>query len=228
MSRGPGRWERELISATASICITPVSGLVKAAVPEPDRSDFTSARRAAKSLAMKSQVAALYAWSCPRCFRIQDRADPQACCARPRAMLAVARPERRHLLAHPAPPPGGQAPAWLNDARPAPAGLLAPTLDDVASLAVRRLWERLESGVCSVSPADVAALVRLAREIKTEPDAGRSDERWQAAVREILWLARSHLRDGWPAFAADVRASAGLAAMWGPPPHKRAGDGKSR
>ena len=143
-------------------------------------------------------------------------------------MLSVCRPERRRLLLHPAPPPGGQAPAWLNGAHPAPAGLAAPTLDDVASLAMRRLWERLESGVCSVSPADVAALVRLAREIKTEPDAGRSDERWRAAVRELLWLARSHLRDGWPAFAADVRASAALAAMWGPPPHKRAGDGKSR
>ena len=77
----------------------------------------------------------------------------------------------------------------------------APTLDDVASLAMRRLWERLEAGTIAVSPADAAALVRLAREIKTEPYAGRSDERWQAAVREILWLARSHLRDGWPAFA---------------------------
>lgn len=99
---------------------------------------------------------------------------------------------------------------------------------DLASLAMRRLWERLEACTIAVSPADAAALIRLAREIKTEPDAGRSDERWRAAVREILWLARSHLRDGWSAFAADVRASAALAAMWGPPPHKRAGDGKSR
>jgi len=28
----------------------------------------------------------------------------------------------------------------------------------------------------------------------------------QATVREILWLARSHLRDGWPAFADDSGA----------------------
>ncbi len=216
------------MAATGCAVVVPVGAVVRTAVITPSRSDFTSARRAARSLAVKSQVAALHAWTCPRCFAIQDLADPRPCCIRPRPMLSVCRPERRHLLNHPAPAPGGQAPAWLNGARPAPAGLAAPTLDDVASLAMRRLWERLESGVCSVSPADAAALVRLAREIKTEPDAGRSDERWQAAVREILWLARSHLRDGWPAFAADVRASAGLAAMWGPPPHKRAGDGKSR
>ena len=56
----------------------------------------------------------------------------------------------------------------------------------------------------------------------------QQDVRKEALLREVLWLARSHLRDGWPAFAAEVRASAGLAAMWGLPPHKRAGDGKSR
>jgi hypothetical protein len=228
VSRGFGRWQRELLAATASICITPVGAVVRSVVPEPGRSDYTSARRAAKQLAMKSQVSACYTYACVRCFRVQDRPAPVPCCSSVRPMLAVARPGR--YLAHPAPAPAGTAPAWigLSDARPAPAGLAVPTLDDLVSLAMRRLWERLESGVCSVSPADVAALTRLAREIKTEPDAGRSDERWQATVREILWLARSHLRDGWPAFAADVRASAGLAAMWGPPPQKRAGDGTSR
>ena len=61
--------------------------------------------------------------------------------------------------------------------------------------------------------------MRLARETEGERATGHSDDRWQAAVREILWLARSHLRDGWPAFAADVRASAGLAAMWEFPPN---------
>jgi hypothetical protein len=228
VSRGHGRWERRLLSAASTAVVIPVGAVVRTSVVAPGRSDFASARRAAKTLASRNQVAACYAWTCPGCFRVQDRPDPVPCCRSARSMLAVARPERRRLLLHPAPPPGGQAPAWLNDARPAPAGLAAPTLDDVASLAMRRLWERLESGVCSVSPADVAALVRLAREIKPGSDAGRSDERWQAAVREILWLARSHLRDGWPAFAADVRASAGLAAMWGPPPRKRAGDGNSR
>ena len=230
MSRGHGKWERELISATGSICITAVSGLVRSVVPEPRRSDFTSARRAAKSLATKNQVAALYAWTCPGCYRVQDRSDPEPCCTRPRPMLAVVRPERRRLVLHPAPAPG-PVPPWiiLNDAPAAPAGLAAPGLDDLAQLASRRLWEALSAGTAAVSVRDVAALLRLAHEAgREQPAAGHPDERWQAAVRELLWLARSHLRDGWPAFAADVRASAGLATMWGPPPHKRAGDGTSR
>lgn len=219
MSRGPGRWERELISATASICITPVSGIVKAVVPEPGRSDFTSARRAAKQLAMKSQVSALYAWTCPGCYRVQDRADLQACCARPRAMLAVCRPERRHLLAHPAPPPGGQAPAWLSAAPPAPAGLSAPGLDDLAALALRRLWERLEAGA-AVSAHDVVALLKLAREIEHDAasQGAGNDARWQATLQETLWLARRHLGEGWKPFAADLRASGALNLLWGPPP----------
>ena len=56
---------------------------------------------------------------------------------------------------------------------------------DVASLAMRRLWERLESGVCSVSPADAAALVRLARETGRERAPGHSDEAWQASARDL-------------------------------------------
>jgi hypothetical protein len=157
MSRGFGRWEREIMHVTAGVCVAPVGGIVRAVVPEPCRDDHASARRAAKSLATKNQVGALYAWTCPGCYRVQDRSDPEPCCARPRAMLAVCRPERRHLLAHPAPPPGGQAPAWLNDTRPAPAGLAAPTLDDVASLAMRRLWERLEAGEAVGRPASAPA-----------------------------------------------------------------------
>ena len=231
MSRGHGRWERELLTATASICITPVSAVVRSVVPEPGRSDYTSARRAAKQLAMKSQVSALYAWTCPRCLRVQDRADLQVCCARPRAMLAVARPERRKLLLHPAPPPGGSCPSWVNAVQPPrlPGQLPVPELADLAALALRRCYERLEAGA-AVSAHDVTSLLKLAREIEHDAarqDAG-NDARWQATLREVLWLARSHLRDGWPAFAADMRASAGLAAMWGPPPRKRAGDGKSR
>ena len=104
-----------------------------------------------------------------------------------------------------------------------------PGIDDLAALVVRRCYERLEAGAI-VSAHDVVALLKLAREIEHDAarqDAG-NDARWQATLREVLWLARSHLGEGWPAFAADMRASTGLAAMWGPPPHTRAGDGKSR
>jgi hypothetical protein len=123
-----------------------VHGVVKASVISPDRAFFTSARRAAKQLALAQRLSAVYAWSCPGCGRIQDRADPQQCCARPRAMLAVALPERRHLLAHPALPPGGSVPRWLSAAPSAPAGLSASGLDDLAALALRRAYERIRDG----------------------------------------------------------------------------------
>jgi hypothetical protein len=102
-------------------------------------------------------------------------------------------------------------------------------MDDLAALVVRRCYERLEAGA-AVSAHDVVALLKLAREIEHDAarqDAG-NDARWQATLREVLWLARRHLRDGWSAFAADIRANEHLAAIWGPSPHKRAGDGKSR
>ena len=130
MSRGLGTWQRTIMEATDCAVVVPVGNVVRTSVVTPSRNDFASARRAAKLLAIKSQVAALYAWSCPRCGRVQDRPDPEPCCARPRSMLSVCRPERRHLVRHPAPAPGGSAPRWLSDAHPAPTGLLAPTVDD--------------------------------------------------------------------------------------------------
>jgi len=132
-------------------------------------------------------------------------------------MLAVCQPERRRLLQHPAPPPGGVAPAWINDARrPAP-GLPVPTVDDLAQLAARRLWEALERGAVQVSARDVTALLRLAHEIERERAPGRNDEAWQLALREVLWTARSHLRDAWPAFARDLKSSEVLKGLWGDP-----------
>jgi hypothetical protein len=213
MSRGFGRWEREIMHATAGVCVVAVSGVVRAVVPEPSRDDHASARRAAKSLAIKNEVSALYCWTCPRCGRVQDRPDPQLCCARPRSMLSICQPVRRRLVAHPAPAPGGSPPAWISAVpatHAAPAGLAAPTLDDLAALAMRRLWERLEAGTIAVSPADAAALVRLAREagradLRSAP--GHSDEVWRLALREVLWAARSRLRDDWPSFVADLRSN---------------------
>ena len=82
-----------------------------------------------------------------------------------------------------------------------------PGLDDVASLALRRAWEALDSGTASVNLRDLAALLRLACEARDKRPPGHPDEQWRAAVREILWTARSHLRDGWPAFASDLRSN---------------------
>ena len=87
----------------------------------------------------------------------------------------------------------------------------------MASLALRRLWERLEAGTCPVRPADVVMLMRLAREVERERDSVVPDPRWTATIRELLWLVRSHLRDGWPQFAADVRSSETLKGLWGDP-----------
>jgi hypothetical protein len=76
------------------------------------------------------------------------------------------------------------------------------------------LLRHLEAGG-AVSVKDVAALLRLQREI--EHDAARSDPRWEASLAEVLWLARRHLGEGWEPFAADLRASQALQAMWGAP-----------
>jgi hypothetical protein len=81
-----------------------------------------------------------------------------------------------------------------------------------------RLWERLEAGTIAVGPADVAVLTRLAREAEREHHAGHSDERWQLAIRVLLWTARRHLGDGWKPFVADVRSDATLRDLWGDPP----------
>ena len=92
-------------------------------------------------------------------------------------------------------------------------------VDDLAALASRRLWERLESGTVTVSPADVVALLKL----QHEAGPGTvSDAKWQAALRETLWLARSRLGGEWEPFVADLRASGALSLLWGPPPPRGA------
>ena len=215
MSRGPGVWQRQILRVTSGTVVAAVAGIVKTTVAVPDRDDFTAARRGAKGLALAQRVCAVYAWTCIRCGQIQDSDDPVACCGTVRPMLAVVRPERRRLLLHPAPAPCGTPPAWVNAAPSAPAGLPVPGIGDLASLALRRAFERLESGASAISAHDVVALLRLQREM--EQDAARPDPRWQASMAEVLWLARRHLGEGWEPFAADIRASAALWALWGDP-----------
>ena len=77
---------------------------------------------------------------------------------------------------------------------------------------------------------DAAVLLRLQREIdrETADQAAGRIAQWEATLREVLWAARRHLGEHWEPFVADIRANQHLAAMWGPPPHKRAGDGTSQ
>ena len=54
--------------------------------------------------------------------------------------------------------------------------LLAPGVDDLAALALRRCYERLEAGEASVSLQDAAAILRLAREIERDDAAAKALE----------------------------------------------------
>jgi hypothetical protein len=133
-------------------------------------------------------------------------------------MLAVARPDRRRLLLHPAPAPGGRAPSWINVAVPSrPQGqFLAPDVDDLAALVLRRCWEGLQSGAPVVPVRDAVAILRLAHEIEhdsalTERDATRRQiEEWRQELKSGLWAVRSVLvrqygQDAWAAFYAELK-----------------------
>ena len=159
MSRGPGTWQRQIMHVTSGTVVATVSGIVRTTVVAPDRDDFTAARRGAKGLALAQRVCAVYCHTCTRCGRIQDSEIPEPCCGPVRAMLAVCQPERRRLLQHTAPPPGGKTPAWINVVPPArpPGQLQVPGIDDLARLAIRRLWERLEAGEAAGRPASAPA-----------------------------------------------------------------------
>jgi hypothetical protein len=187
MSRGPGTWQRQILHVTSGTVVATVSGIVRTTVVSPDRDDFTAARRGAKGLALAQRVAALYVWSCTRCGQIQDRDNPVACCGTVRPMLAVARPERRKLLAHPAPPPGGVAPRWINVAMPScpPGQLAVPTFEDLADLVLRRCYEGLQFGRPTVSLQAAAAVMRLAWQIER-------DEAIPARDKALAELAEVH------------------------------------
>ena len=98
--------------ATGGVHTATVSGVVRTCVPEPDRNDFTAARRGAKGLAMAGKVMALYVYACQRCGHVQDH-EPERCCGVVRSSLAVTRPGR--ALPHLAPPPTWHA--WPCGAR---------------------------------------------------------------------------------------------------------------
>ena len=232
MSRSYGRWQKELVRAVGGVHTATVAGVVRTCVPEPDRSDYVAARRAARTLALEETLVALYVYAYQRCGQVQDH-EPERCCGVVRSSLAVTRPGR--TLSHLALPPlGRRCPAWIGinvaSRPPSPPGRLAtPSAADLARLTLQRAYERVLDGEAEVTLRDAAALLRLQREIdrETAGQAAGTIAQWEATLREVLWAARSHLGDRWEPFVADIRANQHLAAMWGPP-HKRAGDGRRR
>ena len=101
--------------------------------------------------------------SCPPLVTLANIVDVIKSARRDEIVLGIG---RRGITA---PPPGGRVPSWVNVPimPPRPLGQLpVPDIADLASLAMRRLWECLEAGEASVSPQDAAALIRLAREIE--------------------------------------------------------------
>ena len=191
-----------------------MNGIVRTTVVAPDRSDYTAARRGTKQLALAERVAALYVWGCTRCMRIQDSETPQPCCGPVRPHLAVCQPERRKLLAHPAPPPGGVAPRWINVAvPPRPLGQLpAVGIADLASLALRRAYERLEVGVPGISVQDAVAVSRLAWQVERDEAIPARDQALAelAEVQQaMLTLKAAVIRrsgpDEWRVLAGEVQ-----------------------
>jgi hypothetical protein len=215
VSKGPGVWQKEILRVTSGVCVATVSGIVRARLPEPHRDAFVAARRGARGLALAQRVSAVYAYACVRCGQIQDRDDPVACCGSVRPMLAVCQPERRRLLLHPAPPPGGRAPAWINVAvvPSRPQGQFpVPGIADLAALALRRCYERLEAGEAAVPVQDAVAAMRLAWQIEHDEAIPARDKALadlaeaQAAVLSLkdAIIRRSGL-DEWRALWGEVR-----------------------
>ena len=214
MSRGPGTWQRQILHVTSSTVVATVNGIVRTTVVTPDRDDYTAALRGTKQLALAERVAALYVWGCTRCMRIQDSETPQPCCGPVRPLLAVCQPEWRRLLAHPAPPPGGSVPAWINVVSPAgPAGQLpVPDIADLASLVPRRCYEGLQSGHAAVSVHDAVAVMRLAWQVERDEAIPARDGALAelAEVQEaILTLKAAVIRrsgqDEWRALRGEVQ-----------------------
>lgn len=191
-----------------------VSSVVRTTVVSPCRDDYTSARRAAKQLALNGQVAATYCHTCGRCLEIQDTEDPRRCCGPVRPMLAVVRPERRKLILHPASPPGGVAPRWVNAViEPRfPGQLPVVELADLAAVMLRRCYDQLEAGKAPVTVQDAVAAMRLAWQIEHDaaiPARTRALADLEEAQAAVLMLKDAVIRrsglDEWRALWGEVQ-----------------------
>ncbi len=101
----------------------------------------------------------------------------------------------------------------MSSRRPAPRdGSPVPSAADLAGLALRRCYERLEAGQASVSLQDAAALIRLAREIEQDDAVAAAAETraraemFQKGMASTLWTAKRHIDPAkWRAFMDEVR-----------------------
>ncbi len=114
----------------------------------------------------------------------------------------------------PAPPPGGVAPSWISVAvPPRPLGQLpAVGIADLASLALRRAYERLEVGVPGVSVQDVVAVSRLAWQVERDeaiPARDKALAELAEAQAAVLTLKDAIIRrsgqDEWRALWSEVQ-----------------------
>ena len=80
-----------------------------------------------------------------------------------------------------------------------PGPLATPSVAEVASLAVRRCYEGLQSGRPAVSVRDVAALLKLQREIERDDavaaaaEARARAQMFQKGLASTLWTAKRHI-----------------------------------
>jgi hypothetical protein len=98
-------------------------------------------------------------------------------------------------------------------------GEVPVVLADMARLTLQRAYEAVQDGDNSMI-RDAVALLRLQRDIEKDERGlvvQGTIEQWQAAVRELLWIARKHLGPNWAAFVTDLRGSDALKAIMPPP-----------
>ena len=197
MSKGYGRWEQELIRAAGDVHTVPVAAVVRRCVPEPSRSNYVAARRAAKTLALEGTLIAVYVNACQQCLHVQDH-EPTGCCGTVRTALAVTMPG--HLLPHLAPPPAGErCPPWITVSAAVcpvdpPGELATPGAADVSRLMLRECYARLASAPRAVSLREAAAVVRAAWLIERDAAIAREVTRAVADVNDAWMDAMDRLQ----------------------------------
>jgi hypothetical protein len=219
VSRGYGRWEQELVRAVGGVHTVAVAPMVRRCVPEPSRSNYVAARRAAKQLALGQTLIALYVYARQRCGQVQDH-EPERCCGVVRSSLAVTRPGRP--LPHLASPPAGErCPPWITVSAAVcpvdpPGELATPGAADVSRLMLRECYARLASAPRAVSLREAAAVVRAAWLIERDAAIARevtravadANDAWMDAMDRLQRQVRRQQAERDAAVAARDRADA--------------------
>jgi hypothetical protein len=92
VSRGPGRWQRAILTALDEYDVVPIADLCEGALGRPaGRPELVAARRAAHRLADTDQLREIYPWYCWRCGTILRSMTCLRCRRHPGCALAVTR-----------------------------------------------------------------------------------------------------------------------------------------